>query len=69
MLAKEADALKVGDKVLAYNGPYEQNATVVSVRKDYRGFRWVAYTWLNPRGQRLSSVKRHNSVYLPEEKK
>ena len=65
MFAKEADQLKHGDRVLAYNGPYTQDATVVAVRKDHRGVRWISYTWLNPRGQRLSYTKRHNSVYLP----
>jgi len=65
MLAKEADQLKRGDRVLAYNGPYEQDSKVISVEKDYRGVRWISYWW-ERKGKKYSSVKRHNSVYLPE---
>lgn len=68
MLAKEADTLKRGDKVITRNGPYTQNAIVISVRKDHRNVRWISYWWTAPRGQKLSYEKRHNSVYLPEEK-
>ena len=64
MLAKEADELKRGDRVLAYNGPYTQDAKVISVEKDYRGVRWISYWW-ERKGNKYSMVKRHNSVYLP----
>ena len=69
MLAKEADRLKKGDKVITYNGPYTQNGTVTSVRKDHHNVRWIGYWWTNPKGQKLSYEKRHNSVYLPKEDK
>jgi len=64
MNAKEADQLKPGDKVVAFNGPYDQNATVVSVRKDHRNIRWIKYTWVNPKGKEMSYEKRHMSVYF-----
>jgi len=65
MFAKEADKLRKGDRVLAKNGPYTQDATVQSVRKDHRGIRWIRYQWTSPKGELLSYMKRHNSVYLP----
>ncbi len=65
MLAKEADQIKSGDPVLAFNGPYCQHATVRSVTKDHRGVRWIGYNWTSPRGKPLYAQKRHNSVYLP----
>ncbi|MBA7499334.1 hypothetical protein ES704_02074 [subsurface metagenome] len=65
MLAKEADQLKKGDRVLARNGPYTQDATVLCVRKDTRGNRWISYQWRNPKGQLMRSEKLYNSVYLP----
>ncbi len=64
MLAKEADQLKKGDRVLAFNGPYTQDAVVVSVRKDHRGVRWIWYKWTT-NGKEHEVEKRHNSVYLP----
>jgi len=64
MNAKEADQLKPGDKVVAFNGPYTQRATVVSVRKDYRNIRWIKYTWVNPKGKKMDYEKRHMSVFL-----
>ena len=65
MLAREADRLRRGDKVLAKNGPYTQDAVVISVRTDHRGVRWISYWWNSPKGKVLSYEKRHNSVYLP----
>ncbi len=64
MLAKEADQLKRGDRVLAFNGPYTQDAHVISIRTDHRGVRWVSYWW-ETKGKQLQAEKRHNSVYLP----
>lgn len=64
MFAKEADALKKGDKVFTFNGVYRQEGTVLNVRKDHRGVRWIDYFWVNPKGDRLEGCKRHNSVYL-----
>ena len=66
MLAKEADQLKRGDRVLAYNGPYTQDAQVVKVTKDHRNVRWIEYHWQSPNGSHHFGMKRHNSVYLPE---
>ena len=65
MYAKEADQLKTGDKVVAFNGPYTQDGHVIAVKKDHRGVRWVSYWW-KTNGKRFSAMKRHNSVYLPE---
>ncbi len=66
MKAKEADALRMGDNVTAFNGPYTQHAQVVSVRKDHRGIRWILYQWTNPKGEDIVGEKRHMSVYLME---
>ncbi len=65
MFAKEADKLRPGDKVLAFNGPYCQHGTVVAVEMDHRGVRWISYNWTAPDGQLCGARKRHNSVYLP----
>lgn len=64
MLAKEADQLKKGDRVLAHNGPYTQDAIVIRVRTDHRGIRWIWYKWIT-KGKEFDAEKRHNSVYLP----
>ena len=68
MFAKEADKLKQGDKVITFNGPYQQNAIVVRVEKDYRGIRWITYTWRTKENRPITREKRHVSVYLPVEK-
>ena len=66
MLAREADALKEGDKVLTFNGIYTQYGNVLEVQKDHRGVRWIYYSWKSPDGKlHTHGRKRHNSVYLP----
>lgn len=64
MFAYEADQLKKGDRVLAFNGPYTQDSKVVSVVKDHRNVRWITYEWVR-KGTIYVGRKRHNSVYLP----
>ena len=64
MLAREADQLKKGDRVLALNGSYTQDSIVVSVMKDHRNVRWITYKWVR-KGETYFGRKRHNSVYLP----
>ena len=64
MLAKEADQLKRGDRVLAKNGPYTQDSKVVTVWKDHRNVRWITYEWVR-KGVPYVAEKRHNSIYLP----
>jgi len=66
MLAKEADKLRNGDRVLTRNGPYTQQAYVISVVKDGKGIRWIEYKWVAPdTGGWKFGCKRHMSVYLP----
>jgi len=62
MTAKEADALRIGDKAITFNGPYCQDVTITNVVND-RGVRRISYEWTNPKGQILRGEKRHTSVY------
>ena len=68
MLAKEADSLKSGNKVITLNGPYTQQAYVISVGKDSKGIRRIEYKWKPPGTKDWKfGCKRHMSVYLPKE--
>lgn len=66
MLAKQADNLNKGDKVITKNGIYQQNSFVICVEKDRRNVRWIYFYWINSKGERVDRYKRANSVYLPK---
>ena len=67
MLAKEADSLKSGDKVVTFNGPYTQHCFVMSVSRGRDSIRWVEYKWMPPGiKERKFGCKKHMSVYLPK---
>lgn len=68
MLAKEADKLEAGDRVVTYNGPYIQQAYVTRVERGKGSIRWVSYKWMPPGIKKWKfGCKRHMSVYLPRE--
>jgi hypothetical protein len=59
----EARALQVGDRVVAYNGRYEQHAVVTDIKPHHREGFWITFQW--QRGKALyQATKRHVSVHL-----
>jgi len=69
VLAKDADTLKVGDKIVTFNGPYIQHGFVTGVTRGKGSIRWIEYKWRPPGTLEWKfGCKRHVSVYLPKKK-
>ena len=67
MEAKSWDNLKIGDRVITFNGPYHQDAIVTSKERDVKGMRWIGYKWIAPNRVTKFGMKRYMSVYWPAE--
>ncbi len=64
MTAKEWDNLKIGDKVIAFNGPYTQHGIVDTKWKESKGMRWVRFHWFLHEVFQGWTSKRYLSVHL-----
>jgi hypothetical protein len=63
----QAKNLRVGDNVVAFNGPYMQEGTITKIEPHHRSGFWITFQWERAKGGVATTRKTHNAVWLPSQ--